>query len=44
MCASFTRSAYKDVVENIGAFVNGKPIRILTPEKNFEPACGVRAR
>jgi len=30
----FYEVAYKDVVENIGAFVNGKPIRILTPEKN----------
>jgi phosphoglycerate dehydrogenase-like enzyme len=30
----FYEVAYKDVVENIRAFVDGKPIRILTPEKN----------
>ena len=26
--------AYADVVENITAFLAGKPIRILTPERN----------
>ncbi len=30
----FYEVAYADVVENIGAFLNGQPIRILTPERN----------
>jgi phosphoglycerate dehydrogenase-like enzyme len=30
----FFRVAYEDTVENIAAFVSGKPIRILTPERN----------
>jgi phosphoglycerate dehydrogenase-like enzyme len=30
----FYEVAYKDVVENIGAFLKGKPIRVLTPEAN----------
>lgn len=30
----FFQVAYADVVENISAFLNGKPIRLLTPERN----------
>ena len=30
----FFQVAYADVVENITAFLNGKPIRILTPDRN----------
>ena len=30
----FFQVAYADVVENITAFLNGKPIRLLTPERN----------
>ncbi|MGZ8198373.1 MAG: D-2-hydroxyacid dehydrogenase family protein, partial [Burkholderiales bacterium] len=30
----FFRVAYEDTVENLVAFANGKPIRILTPERN----------
>jgi len=30
----FFQVAYSDVVENITAFLGGKPIRILTPERN----------
>jgi D-3-phosphoglycerate dehydrogenase len=30
----FFRGAYEDTVENIAAFANGKPIRILTAERN----------
>jgi len=30
----FFAVAYNDVVENITAFLNGKPIRVLTPERN----------
>jgi hypothetical protein len=30
----FYEVAYMDTVENIGAFLNGRPIRILTPERN----------
>ena len=30
----FYEVAYSDVVENIGAFLKGKPIRVLTPEAN----------
>ncbi len=30
----FFEVAYADVVENISAFLHGKPIRILTPERN----------
>ncbi len=30
----FFQVAYTDVVENISAFLSGKPIRILTPERN----------
>ncbi|MGZ5146754.1 MAG: NAD(P)-dependent oxidoreductase, partial [Burkholderiales bacterium] len=30
----FFQKAYGDTVENIAAFLSGKPIRILTPERN----------
>jgi D-3-phosphoglycerate dehydrogenase len=30
----FFKVAYEDTVENIAAFVSGKPIRVLTPERN----------
>ena len=30
----FFEVAYSDVVENISAFLSGKPMRILTPERN----------
>jgi phosphoglycerate dehydrogenase-like enzyme len=36
----FYEVAYHDVVENIEAFLTGKPIRLLTPERN---ASGVQA-
>jgi phosphoglycerate dehydrogenase-like enzyme len=30
----FFQKAYGDTVENIAAFLSGKPIRVLTPERN----------
>lgn len=30
----FFRVAYEDTIENIAAFLSGKPIRVLTPERN----------
>jgi phosphoglycerate dehydrogenase-like enzyme len=34
----FYENAYGDTVENIEAFLAGKPIRILTPERNRSEA------
>ena len=36
----FYEVAYTDVVENIRAFLDGKPIRILTPERNQSSLMG----
>jgi phosphoglycerate dehydrogenase-like enzyme len=36
----FYSVAYTDVVENIGAFIEGNPIRVLTAERNASSVAG----